>query len=775
MSRVDREALTRLLAAMLVVGDPYHMSGVHNQFWFDDPSSGLLTPIPWDLRLLDLNARATNPLNDFFQLGLRDPFLVDDVLRIVHTTAQGGLLGRLEKRLQADTLRFAPHLEFERLRRELISPPGDPKTIRRLLTGNLSTLADWAADARVGFSARRLDDVWVLDFETRGMSGVDLTGLQIEGGDLGTLRLLEDRDRDARLSESDRLVETSADSARLLRAASPVALRAAWRHDGLRFGAGRVHYRFFLTGGSAERVTPVLRNRTTGTTLAAGEIESVEAGESLGDGVGFHPWEFDVPRGETTRWSGRLTLTETVRFSESDTLVIDAGTTLRLAPDVSVISRGPVFAAGNGGARIRFIPRDSLPWGTLALQGPGASGSHLAFVSLVGGGGARDGQIQYKGMVTIHRARNVRLDDVVLEDNLRSDDALNVVHSRVSISRCVVRRANGDAIDFDYSEGRIDGCTIEDSRNDAIDLMTSSPAIRSNRLLRSGDKGISIGEASNPMVVNNEIADGARGIEIKDRSDPVILHNTIQNNQIGLVSTAKNWRYAGGGRGTVALTRISRNETDVSLDASSTLAVLRSQIGTAPISETPEEPIPEWIGASQGLLSTSMRPGALGPDARFRAPVAPIWTDDFSRGEASFYEGASGWMQAGRLRLRRGDERLTARIERGDAVWAREVDWDLPSGGELVVEVSGRDVATLRVVLSTSETEVSREIPIPGDASRMGLVTVSLPSGRYSGLRFEVTADEDTVRPNPVTGLLERRGGRIDLHRIRLFDLGKTS
>ncbi|HEY9518276.1 MAG TPA: CotH kinase family protein, partial [Gemmatimonadales bacterium] len=52
---MHREDITRLLAVMLIVGDPYHMDDVHNQFWYEDPWSGYLHPVAWDLRLLRLD------------------------------------------------------------------------------------------------------------------------------------------------------------------------------------------------------------------------------------------------------------------------------------------------------------------------------------------------------------------------------------------------------------------------------------------------------------------------------------------------------------------------------------------------------------------------------------------------------------------------------------------------------------------------------------------------------------------------------------------------
>lgn len=773
LERIDRSELARLLAAMLVVGDPYHMSGVHNQFWFEDPTTGVLHPIPWDLRLLDLEAPATNPLNDLFREAIRDPRIVDETLSRVHEAIAGGLLDRARDRVERNAAAFDAHLEYEHLRRELISPPGDPDRILATLASNAGTLERWAGDAAVGFRATHVDGVWILDFETGGFAGAELVSLAVRGGDLRSLRLLEDRDLNGVLSTGDRTVGTTVSGAARIEAADPVALLPTWTHDGRRFAAGRGHYRLFLAGlpaapGSLD-IVPTLRNRVTGEPV---DPTPIAAGAPLGDAEAFHPWASPTPRGRTVRLSGRVALDETLRLAAVDTLVIAPGTDLRLAPDVSIFARGPVSAVGTADAPITFEAATDLPWGALALQGPGTAGSRVAHARFRAGGGSSDGRIVYKGMVTLHHTTDVEFSDVVFEDNRRSDDALNAVHSAVDIRRCAFRRANGDAIDFDYSSGLIEGCTIEESRNDGIDLMTSAPVIRSNRLLRNGDKGISVGEGSSPVIVDNVIADGARGIEIKDRSEPVILHDVIRGNQIGILSNVKNWRYAGGGRGALYLSRVTGNERDLAFDASSWLTVRSSQIGSDPVEAAAPGPEPRWLRAAYGLdpASTPARPGALGTGVRWIDPAEPIWEDDFGDGEVSFYEAAGGWRTDGSLRLRRRDGVLSAWLERGEAFWETDVDWELEAPGELVLELTGRDLAGFRLVVDGENGPSAHEVRVTNDPHGVGLVTIELPAGRYGTLRFEAAAIEGAVRTDSTTGLIERRGGRVDIHRVRLFE-----
>ena len=765
MGRLDGREVARLLAAVLAVGDPYHLSGVHNQFWFDDPATGTLHPIPWDLRLRSLDARPTNPLNPFLEAVLRDPRVADETLQIVHATLEAGLVDRMDGMVDSLAAAFGPHLEYESLRAGLVSAPGNPADVKDLVRRNGELLLARASDARLGFSAFAPGDgSVVLDLEVRGWAGVDLTGLSV-AGDGGSVTLWADRDLDGVLSPGDEPLEASAAGDGTLVLARPLALLPAWGVRADEVVAERTAYRLFVAGSGVTDVRVEVVNRVTGGPV---EILAIEDGAALGGRTGFHAWEFPVERPEEVRLQGTVELTETLRIGPLDRLVIEPGTTLRLGPDVSIFSRGRVEAPGAPDRPIRFIPADDeLPWGALALQGTGASGSRFANVEFVGGGGARLDGVAYKGMVSVYGARDVVLSDVRFADNRRSDDSFNAVYADVRLERCHFVNANGDAVDYDNSTGSISGCLFEDSRNDAIDLMTSSPIIRSNVMLRSGDKGVSIGEASHPILIDNEIRGSVRGIEIKDRSDPLILHNTIEGTSIGVLGQVKNWRYGGGGRGRILRSVFRDNEVDLSLDADSRLAVLESEFdGSEPTAIDAR-----WPSRAFGVPA-SAAPGAL-PGTPAGEPASPSFALRFDD-TVPFDETAHGWTSRGRVALRIQDRALRAAVERGAASWETPIDWEVDAPSELTVESVGRDLVEARIVLVSAQGEVTGSLELPATRDRTGLATIALPPGRYQTLRITAEADPDAVWVDPVSGLAERRGGRVDLLRVQVFDAGEA-
>ncbi len=388
MSLVDRDEIARLVAALLIVGDPYHMSGVHNQHWYEDPSDGTLHPIPWDLRLLDLTRPQGRINNRFLRAALRDPFVVDGALDAVREwTAEGRLLRLAEQLTRGVYERYRPHFEYDQLRDESISSVGEPEGVLRVLAANVATLEEWLADSRARVAASPVtDDLVVIDVETAGYAGLELTGLRIAAGEspargTGAWRLRADRDLNGVLNAADPVMSGSwqaIDGGARFALETPEALLPGWSTDEPGIAPGRVHYRFFLSGagagrGAAGSVRPELRNRLTG-----GEAEQLvwDDGSVIAAGRSWSPWALasladpSPPRDvRPQRLAGSMRLTEDLRVPAGSRLIIEPGSDIRLDPDVSIIAYGQVEARGTQARPIRF--RQAVagrPWGALVLQ-----------------------------------------------------------------------------------------------------------------------------------------------------------------------------------------------------------------------------------------------------------------------------------------------------------------------------------------------------------------------------------------------------------------------
>lgn len=768
IAHFEKDELARHVAFLLAAGDPYHDDGVHNQLLYEDPSTHLLHPIPWDIRQLPLDG-LQHPLNEMYAGWLRDPFVVDAVTRDLaeEVSPTNGVRPVLDSMLEHAERRFAPYLAYDRDRADLIPNVGSRQEVMATLDRNLAILRRWLTDDTVAVGVQRAGSEAVLDIETRGLVGADLVGLASDRS--ARLRLWLDANlngvHDA--SDPELVLRTGTGAGAPFTLARPAALYAGWTTD-LGIRPGHIPYRFFVGGLPAgATLTPALLGRVGDAPVA---VVPWAPGTPIRPASAWHPWRYPHPVGHTIRLAGAVRLNETLKVPAEDTLVIAPGTTLRLAPDVSIVARGRVIARGTPSQRIRIIDDvPGKPWGSLVFFGPGADSSALTWADVSQGGGALIDGIEYTGMVNVHRGRGVLIDHDFLHDNVRSDDTFHALHSAVIITNTHFLRANGDAIDFDISTGIVTNDTIENSGNDGLDLMTSTPFIADNVITGSQDKGISIGEASRPIVFNNYIAHCVRGIEAKDRSEPLILNNELDSNGVGLRERRKNWRYGGGPWTTIALTRFVGNGITHDVFSRQTLW------GTAGVDSLEERARPQmtdmsWLYARLGLRPDAARLGRVAHWSR----VPPAMPADSARFHDDLASLSDEWVRgAGATRLEKRNETLVMDIERGTGTAAKPVNWQLPAGGRVIVEVAGRDLSGGRLVATSATGEASTTFGVSPTDYQFRFVSLPLPAGNYRELRIEATPSSglshSVKRSGRYTGLSVVKAGKLYLRGYSLY------
>ena len=768
LGRVDAADFARLFAFLFLTGDPYHMDQMHNQLLYEDPSTQRLHPIPWDIRLLDLRGPAL-PVNELFTAMLRDPFLVDAMVREIGArVADDRLLDVADSLVRDVEHRLGPYLEYDRGREGLIPSVGSADASMSVLRRNVAELRGWMRDDTVAVHAARTGAVVHMDLEARGRIGVDLVALDVEGTMSSAPVLRLDRNRNGRLDADDPAVpvrlERAAGVTRLT-LAQPLALLTSWTTDGPGIGPGHTPYRLFLEGMPEGTLpTPVLMNRVHRS--AAAQVPW-DAMAFVRQPSGWHPWQYPEDRGRAIRFAGTVRLDSTVMVGPRDTLLIAPGTTLLLAPDVSIVSRGRVIAEGTEARPIRVLPQQpGRPWGAFALQEHGADSSVVRWAEFVQGGGALVDRIEYIGMVNVHRADAVVFDRVLFRENLRSDDTFHALHSHVDLTNSTFIDANSDAVDYDVATGEIRGNTFDGSGGDAIDLMASTPRIIGNVIRGSGDKGISVGEASRPFIFDNHIEGCTIGIEVKDRSEPVILHNDIVGNGTGLRERRKNWRYGGGAWATIVHSAFRDNRTPRDRDTLSRLTALGA-VGLG--DSVPDGPPMDltWLYRRWGVWPVASGPGR--PSSWTSIPTVPPlaeyrFVDDFG-------PTSDGWVPAGgttRLEKRRDALRMHVESKPGSAL--RSVDWLLPRGGTLVLEMADQDLAVARITAFTTTDSVTVPLRPTKSLLAFNLVAFSLPPGHYQGMRLEAEAREGLSHSISPDGLFVLRSGRLELRSVAVYD-----
>ena len=741
---IDEDELSRLLAYLLVVGDPYHMSGVHNQFWYEDPVSGTLHPIPWDVRLLDLEKppRGSN-IHRFWRIALEDPRFWAGTMRVLSEKLKDdSLLKAAEERLALVQARHSDALEYDRIRSGIIPPIGDAAVALATLRRNVEILRGWVRDATA--SALVLpssgDAPWTIDLVVEGRAPLALQGVELAGGGASREGLWLDSDGSGALEASDEPLSTILELGGDI-GGTGAELRPMPHHV-------RLFWKPAADSARQGDLVPSLLLSATGERIP---IATLARGTAL-------PTRRRAPRSAAPVKSpasdsaeleelvllGNVRLTKDLLVHAGQRLVLRPGTTLTLEPDVSIECRGQLMALGTAERPITIERANpELPWGVFALQGAGANGSRLEHVKFLGGGARQVGRVEYKGAVCVHYATGVVFDHCEFAHNQRCDDLINVVKGEAAITNSHFHHANADSIDYDMSGGLVAWNRIEGSGNDGLDLMTCWPRVIGNRILDSGDKGISVGEDSSPLVFANLISGCVRGIEAKDRSEPFVFHSTLESNQLGVYAHLKNWRYGEAGWPKFVRSVVAGNDHDYKSadDACRTIADARvASEGTLQVGDV------EWAYRLHGVRSVSPAPG-LHDGWKLAQPVAPRHAGTFA---ASFADTQAGWKASGlvrRLCLRELD--LEATLRAGEGRIETDVNWRLDEPGhvhELVVELASEGLPEVALFARGPGGIATRTVPLAADRHEYSFATLRLPPGSYTAFGIDARAAASGAR-----------------------------
>jgi parallel beta-helix repeat protein len=771
MSWLEVDELSRLLAFVLVCGDPYHMSGVHNQFWYEDPTSGKLHPIVWDVRLLDLEKPPPGSnINRFWRAALEDPRVWDGAMREVAKWLEGDKLFKLaEERVNRAWEKYEAEFEYDSLRAGVVPPVGDPKTTLATLRKNLDTLRRWMSDVAVQCAVTPLGDArrsFLVDVAVSGHVGAQLSSVELSDsyGAIWRLSIFEAGDDSRTLHLPLASAETTGDIFGHAEASLSIPLRSRVDvQDGKLLFAEtshriRVELAEVFPDDDPDRPRPDVRLRFS-RALDGIELEAKPLPPGAVMAAVHTVRRADATPADPVYLHGDVRLDSDLVTSPSQPLLIEFGTRITLAPDVSILAEGRVLALGTAEQPITITASDpNLPWGVFALQGEGANGSRFKHVKFERGGGGQVERVEYKGMVCVHNARDVVFDHCEFSNNQRCDDAINIVKADASITNSYFHDTNADSIDYDMSSGLVAFNRIERSGNDGLDLMTCWPRVVGNTISDSGDKGLSVGEDSRPLVLNNTILRCNKGLEIKDRSEPLIAFTLVEGGPVGIDANKKNWRYGEAGWPTFVRSSIEGRESAFAVrdDAKHTLA--QSRLGGA---EFVREGHLGWLYAQFGFEPHSDEIGPA-PRLALTAPRAPLHELRF---EEDFLSPTDGWRAHGGVtRLVKRKRDLVATLRGVEGACELDVDWDLRDEAlryELVVEASTEDLASAEVTLSSDAANFTRSRLFLCDAPNQYRYTaIQLPAGAYRELRFLAT-------PNKV--------GRLRVHSVRVVAWPLTS
>lgn len=233
----------------------------------------------------------------------------------------------------------------------------------------------------------------------------------------------------------------------------------------------------------------------------------------------LHPFCYPFEGDETIHLGpGVVQIDKTRIYGKHQTLVLEPGTSFRMAKDASIIAYGKVIAEGRADAKIEFLATEGH-WGGIALQGPGTAGSRFSHVEFNGGTRPDLSFFDFPGMVNVHDTRNIRMNFVGFARNEKSDDALHAAYVEgLELSDVEFSDIRSDAVDLEYSTAHVTRIQVNSAGDDGLDLMGSRLELSDAAFLKCKGNGLSIGEHSDVSATHALVAQGTRAVLLKNAS-----------------------------------------------------------------------------------------------------------------------------------------------------------------------------------------------------------------------------------------------------------------
>lgn len=266
--------------------------------------------------------------------------------------------------------------------------------------------------------------------------------------------------------------------------------------------------------------------------------------------VAPHHWAYpELALTEVAIGPGDVEVPVTRVFDETETVTVEPGTRLRMAPDASLIFLGKVKFRGLADAPIVIEPLTDKPWGGIALQGAATSGSRFRHVIAQGGLEPRHRAVSYPAMINLHSTSDIDVEDCLFGKHSGKSDLLHAAYvSDLRITDTQIRDVGGDALDLEFSSAKLKRVSIVNVGDDALDLMGSRVEASDSILIGMEGNGVSAGEETNVSVRNSVIADGKIGVQAKNASSLTLTGTILLNNNTGVRTYQKTVRYAGESR-----------------------------------------------------------------------------------------------------------------------------------------------------------------------------------------------------------------------------------
>ena len=264
--------------------------------------------------------------------------------------------------------------------------------------------------------------------------------------------------------------------------------------------------------------------------------------------------------------SGSYVVSNDITIPANSSLTVEKGATLRFSKNTVLYLEGALFVNGTKENPVIFTSHDKS-WGGVLVTNSKAR-SKITFLRCSDANGVGP-LIQDKGLdregwmltgaITFNRS-NVDIFNSSF-NNIKSEDALNIVSSDFSMEGCYFSQLTSDAFDGDFVNGTIKNCYFSEISGDGVDFSGSRTEVISSEFSNIADKAISVGEGSLVQVSNCKISNVSFGIVSKDMSKTEISNNTeIVNAKIAAFAAFQKKSSFGPASISVRNTNISKSK-----------------------------------------------------------------------------------------------------------------------------------------------------------------------------------------------------------------------
>jgi len=326
-----------------------------------------------------------------------------------------------------------------------------------------------------------------------------------------------------------------------------------------------------------------MRNDITGRDIAGGDtyIQTADADDYYENSKyadasevirNFPQFRWDYNDGILKIMEGKYMLDKDLIIPKTRKFVLDAGVSIGIAENISVLSYSPVAVGGTRENPVVISALDKgRPFGVFAVVGDGtqAEKTTINWLDISGGRDKWINGMFFMGQLSVYHASSVYINNTAVHGS-RSDDGINIKYADVMIENSKFYGNSADQVDMDFANGIVKNSEFNgrgelDGNGDGLDLSGSSLLIKNNVFANLLDKGISIGEGTNAVVYKNVLTDNTIGAAVKDLSSAYFADNVYQNNQVAISAYQKKQLF-GGASAYVYKNTLRSNQKDFDQD-----------------------------------------------------------------------------------------------------------------------------------------------------------------------------------------------------------------